>query len=99
MESRRKKQGYGSPFQVTVNGRLREARSEILGKNKIPDAQELRLVEMAETIVQKAVDKTNGFFNLKWAGYKKLAEATPVILFKRVQDNRIVLAVLIKGLV
>lgn len=76
------KQGYGSPFQVTVNGRLREARSEILGKNKIPDAQELRLVEMAEATLQQAVDKTNDFFNTKWSEYKKQAEATPVKVFK-----------------
>jgi photosystem II stability/assembly factor-like uncharacterized protein len=79
------KQGYGTGFQLTANGRMREARGEILGKNKIPDAQEIRLVEMAETIVQQAVDKTNIFLSSKWSEYKKLAEATPAKVFKEVE--------------
>lgn len=80
------KQGYGTPYQLTVNSRMREARSEILNKNKIPDAQEIRLVEMAETIVQQAVDKTNSFFNSKWMEYRKLSEVTPVKVFKEIKE-------------
>jgi photosystem II stability/assembly factor-like uncharacterized protein len=76
------KQGYGTPYQVTVNGRLQEARGEVLGKTKIPDAQEIRLIEMAETLVQQAVDKTNSFFATTWAAYKKQTETTPLNLFK-----------------
>jgi len=76
------KQGYGSPYQVTVNGRIQDARGEITGKDKIPDAQETGLVEMAETMVQRAVEKANSFFSAQWAAYQKQAEATPVKIFK-----------------
>jgi photosystem II stability/assembly factor-like uncharacterized protein len=76
------KQGYGSPYQVTVNGRLQEARSEIARKNKIPDAQEERLVNMAAALVEETRVRSNSFFNGKWTDYRKLAESNPAQLFK-----------------
>jgi hypothetical protein len=76
------KQGYGRPYQVTANGRLQDARGEIINKNKVPDAQEIGLVEMVETLTAQAVEKTNAFFNTKWTDYKKQAEATPLKIFK-----------------
>ncbi len=76
------KQGYGSPFQVTVNGSLRDARGEVMGKIKIPDAQEIRLTEEAEGLVNEAVQKTNAFFNGKWDEYQKLVNSIPIKLFK-----------------
>ncbi|MES2893123.1 MAG: hypothetical protein V4725_13955 [Bacteroidota bacterium] len=76
------KQGYGSPFEITVNERLREARGEIVRKNKIPDAQEFKGIEMAESLVKELVLKTNQFFNTHWKNYQKLAQANPLTIFK-----------------
>ncbi|MBC7890436.1 MAG: hypothetical protein H7Z13_21375 [Ferruginibacter sp.] len=76
------KQGYGSPYEITVNDRLREARSEVMRKNKIPDAQEFGLMTMAEELVKEAVQKTNFFFSGKWKAYQKLADDTPMKIFK-----------------
>ena len=80
------KQGYGSPFQVTVNGSLGDARNEVLGKTKIPDTQEIHLTEEAEDLVNEAVQKTNAFFNGPWVQYQKQAESTPRKLFKEYKD-------------
>ena len=76
------KQGYGSPFQITVNDVLDEARGEVLRKTKIPDQQEMRMATNAEGLVNEAVEKTNTFFNGKWEDYKKLVEKTRLNLFK-----------------
>lgn len=76
------KQGYGTPFQITVSGTLGDARSEVLSKNKIPDQQEIRMAADAEGLVNEAVQKTNLFFNSKWSDYQKLVEQTKVSLFK-----------------
>ena len=76
------KQGYGSPYQITAMRRLQEAVGEVTGKDKIPDAQEFGLMEMAEGLVAEAVQKTNTFFSGKWAAYQKQADATPMKLFK-----------------
>ena len=76
------KQGYGSPYQLTVNGTLGEARGEVLRKTKIPDQQEMRMATEAEGLVSEAVQKTNAFFNGKWEDYKKQVESTPLKVFK-----------------
>jgi hypothetical protein len=76
------KQGYGSPYQVTVMGKLGTARGEVTGKTKIPDAQEIRITEEMEGLVNDAVKKTNAFFSGPWQLYKIQADSTPVKLFK-----------------
>ena len=76
------KQGYGSPYQLTVNDKLQTAAGQIMGKNKIPDAQEINQVEIAENLVNQAIEKTNTFFTTKWVSYQKLVEAMHVQLFK-----------------
>jgi hypothetical protein len=76
------KQGYGRVYQITVNSKIQDARSEITGKNKIPAAQEFALIEIAESLVAETIQKTNTFFNGKWIAYQKLADATPMKLFK-----------------
>ena len=80
------KQGYGSPFQVTVNGSIGDARNEVLAKTKIPDMQEIHLTEEAEGLVNEAVQKTNAFFNGPWVQYQKQAESTPRNLFKEYKE-------------
>ncbi len=82
MGTPQEKQGYGSPYEITVNDRLREARGEVLRKDKIPDAQEFGLIEMAEGLVKEAIQKTNLFFNGKWKEYQKQADETPMKTFK-----------------
>ena len=76
------KQGYGSPFQITVSGILGNAIGEVQQKTKIPDQQEIRMANEAEGLVNEAVQKTNTFFNSKWEDYKKLVEQTQLKLFK-----------------
>ena len=76
------KQGYGTVYQLTVNDKMQAARGEVLGKNKIPAAQELNQVEIAEVLVAEAIQKANTFFSTKWVTYQKLAEATPMKIFK-----------------
>lgn len=79
------KQGYGTVPQITPNGKLNDARSEVLGKSKIPNAQEERLATDAEGLVAEAVKRANAFFSGKWKAYQQQAEATPVKLFKEVK--------------
>jgi photosystem II stability/assembly factor-like uncharacterized protein len=79
------KQGYGTVPQITANGKLNEARMEVIGKNKIPNAQEERMAADAEGLVEEAVKKANTFFGGKWKEYQKQAEATPAKLFKDVK--------------
>ncbi len=76
------KQGYGVPYEVTVTEKLREARNEVMRKNKIPDAQEFGLIEIAEGLVTEAAQKANTFFAGKWKAYQKQAENTPMNIFK-----------------
>ena len=78
MGTPQEKQGYGTPYEITVSERLREARSEIMRKNKIPDAQEFGLIEMAESLLNAALQKANNFFSGPWKKYQQQAEATPM---------------------
>ena len=82
MGTPQEKQGYGSPYEATVTGWLREAKGEVLGKIKIPDAQEFNLIEIAEGSVDEAIKKTNMFFNGKWKDYQQQADNTPMKSFK-----------------
>lgn len=76
------RQGAGGVYQITANGKLGDARQEVLAKNKIPDQQEIRMTEEAEGLVTEAVQKANDFFSIKWVMYQQLVEATPMKLFK-----------------
>ena len=80
------KQGYGSPYQLTVNKILGDARGEVFGKTKIPDAQEVRITEELEGLVNEVVQKTNIFFKGPWQLYKKQADNTPVKLFNEYKE-------------
>lgn len=82
---KQEKQGYGTPYQVTVNGRLQEANESVKEKNKIPDAQEMRLTEEAEFLVNDVVKRTNDFFNIKWKEYRNAVENSQIKLFKEIK--------------
>ena len=79
------KQGYGTPYQVTVNGRLQEANFAVAGKNKIPDAQEIRQTEEAEFLINDVVKRSNTFFATKWKEYQAAVEGAQIKLFKEVK--------------
>jgi uncharacterized coiled-coil protein SlyX len=76
------KQGYGSPYQLTVNDKIQAAAGQVLGKNKIPDQQEINQVEIAENLIGQAIEKTNSFFTTKWMDYQKLVESLRLQIFK-----------------
>jgi hypothetical protein len=82
---KQEKQGYGTPYQLTANGKLNEARFAVSGKNKIPDAQEEMLASQAETLVQQTVVRANNFFATRWKEYQLLVESTPLKLFKEIK--------------
>jgi hypothetical protein len=79
------RQGYGTPYQVTVNGRLQEATFGIAGRNKIPDAQEMRLTDEAEFLVNDVTKRTNNFFATKWKEFQTAVETAQIKLFKEVK--------------
>jgi hypothetical protein len=81
------KQGYGQIPQVTVSGTLQEARSNILGKNSLPGAQEERLVVEAEMQASSLLQKATTFFNSSWKAYQTLVESIPVKLFKEPKNT------------
>jgi hypothetical protein len=54
----------------------------ILGKKAIPGAQEKRLMQDAADAVNKAVQRSNGFFDGPWKNYRGLVESVPVKWFK-----------------
>jgi len=66
--------------------RIQEARSAVTSKEKIPGAQEMAAVELAETLVQEAVKKTNRFFSTQWKQYEKQVNNNPVSLFTDFKD-------------
>ncbi len=79
------KQGYGNVPQITPVRRLNDARNEILGKYKMPDAQEERMLTEAENLVAGAVKKANAFLTGRWKAFREQAEGTPVKLFREVK--------------
>ena len=76
------KQGITRFSDVTSTSILQTARREITGKLDAPSSLTERLVVEAETAVTESVNLINEFFTGKWAGYRKLVEATPLKLFK-----------------
>ena len=76
------RQGYGSVPQVTVINQWQQAATAITAKPIIPGRQEEMLVERSEGLLKEAVRRINVFFDTKWRSYRKLAEETPVKLFK-----------------
>ncbi|HMP94781.1 MAG TPA: hypothetical protein PKD90_18020, partial [Phnomibacter sp.] len=78
------KQGYGSPYQLTVTGKIREAQGLITGKKTIPGAQEAQAIQTAATLVQQAVNKTTQFARGAWARYQQQARQTPLDPFGQI---------------
>jgi hypothetical protein len=82
MGKTQEKQGYGTPYQLTANRKVMEIRRNILGNEKIPDEQEYRQIEAAETLTAAAVEKVNRYFDQRWSRYQQLVESMNFSLFK-----------------
>ncbi len=76
------RQGITRFADITTTTIVQTASSEINGKIAAPTAQTERLLTDAENAVKESLKKINEFFDGKWKEYRKLAEATPVKLFK-----------------
>lgn len=76
------RQGITRYADITSTTILQAARQEISGKIAAPTAQTERMIVDAETAVTESVNKINEFITGKWASYRKLAESTPLKLFK-----------------
>jgi len=79
------KQGYGSAYQVTVSRKLSEARGIVMGKDKVPDEQEMALIVSAEQLLGELLQRTNHFFDTSWKQYQQQVNATPVKIFRDYQ--------------
>jgi hypothetical protein len=55
---------------------------EIMGKISKPTNLSQRLVEEAEKAIKESIGTIDGFFNNSWKNFRKLAETTPLGLFK-----------------
>jgi len=76
------RQGITRYADITSTTILQAARQEIAGKIAAPTAQTERMIVDAETAVTESVNKINEFMTGKWAAYRKLAESTPLKMFK-----------------
>jgi hypothetical protein len=55
---------------------------EIMGKLSKPTNLTQRLVEEAENSIKTSIASIDAFFNTAWNNFRKLAESTPMGLFK-----------------
>ncbi|HSR39015.1 MAG TPA: hypothetical protein VLL95_08880, partial [Phnomibacter sp.] len=85
---RQEKQGYGTPYQLTVTGKLREAQFMIMGKRSMPGENEENALRIADDMVSKAIARVNAFSTGAWKNYRQLAESTPMKLFSDTEELR-----------
>jgi hypothetical protein len=76
------KQGIVRFPESTVMSLLQTASMYIQAKSVAPSAQEVKMVEVAESKVKEAVAQTNKFFDENWKAYRKQVESTNLSLFK-----------------
>ncbi|MBW0159933.1 MAG: hypothetical protein KXJ51_00975, partial [Sediminibacterium sp.] len=76
------KQGYGNIPQVTINGYLNEARSNITGKTIVPGEQEERLMKTAEDKISEVITRANALFDNQWKAFRAVADKIELKLFK-----------------
>ncbi|MFT3845927.1 MAG: hypothetical protein QM725_12805 [Lacibacter sp.] len=76
------RQGITRFADITTMSILQTANMEIMTKVAAPTQQTERLVTDAEKAIGESVKTIDEFLNSKWKDYRKLAEATPMKLFK-----------------
>lgn len=79
---KQEKQGYGSPYQLTVMSTLNQARQTASGKPFAPAEQEDQLATIAESMVADVLKLADNFFNNQWKNYRTQVEAMPMKIFK-----------------
>ena len=76
------KQGLTRSQDETVISKINLAQQYIGSKNVVPGAQEEKLVQNAETLINQAIRLINTFFDGKWKAYRQQVEGTKINLFK-----------------
>lgn len=76
------RQGIVRGTDYTPLSRIAEARNYITSKPLAPGKQEEVLLQRAINAANEAVNKNNAFFSGPWMQYRKLAESTPISIFK-----------------
>ncbi len=76
------KQGINRDPGMTVQRIMQIAMQYIGSKNVAPGAQEEKMVQNAEMMIGKAVQRINNFLTGKWAAYRQQVEGTKLNLFK-----------------
>jgi photosystem II stability/assembly factor-like uncharacterized protein len=76
------KQGYGRPYQLTPQGKIREAMGYVSSRQINPTKDDINLVEQLEVLTKDSIEKINKFFATTWTEYRKKTEATPMKTFK-----------------
>ncbi len=76
------KQGITRFPDRTTTSVIQQARMEINGKLSMPTNLSMRLVEEAEKEIKSSIKSIDAFFNTAWKPFRKLAEGTPMGLFK-----------------
>ena len=77
-----KAQGITARSEVTVSSKIYEAMRYIGTRPVAPTATERKLVNEASLLINKAIEKINGFYGTTWKGYRKKVESTEIPLFK-----------------
>ncbi|HSK13161.1 MAG TPA: hypothetical protein VK907_08090 [Phnomibacter sp.] len=79
---RMEKQGYGNPYQLTVQSKINEARMLVMGKNSLPTYQEERALNIAQAMCTAAIDRIKALQATQWATYKEQVGKAPIKLLK-----------------
>lgn len=76
------RQGLTRERTETVTGVMQTAAQSIGSKMVAPGTQEEKLVQNAELMISRAMERINSFFEKNWKQYRQQAEGTKINLFK-----------------
>ena len=79
---RQEKQGYGTPYQLSVQSKLNEARQLIMGKTVMPGEQENRALTIAQSLSAEAIGRVDRLKEGAWKGYKEQVDKMEIKLLK-----------------
>lgn len=79
---RQEKQGYGTPYQLSVQGKLNEARQLIMGKTIMPGEQEERALTIAQSLSAEAIGRVDRLKESAWKAYKEQVDKMEIKLLK-----------------
>lgn len=79
---RQEKQGYGTPYQLTVTSKMNEARQLIMGKSAMPGEQEDKALEVARLLSEEAINRINRLGDTNWKSYKQQVKNMDIKIIK-----------------